>query len=59
MARPLRIHVEDGGYHVMSRGNGGETLFRRDDDRRVFPGLVSELPERFGAEMHTLVLMGG
>ncbi len=57
MARPLRIHVVDGWYHVMSRGNGGETLFRRDDDRRVFLGLVSELPERFGTEVHAFVLM--
>ena len=41
----------------MSRGNGGETLFRRDDDRRAFLGLVSELPDRFGAEVHAFVLM--
>jgi hypothetical protein len=33
----------------MSRGNGGETLFLRDDDLRAFLGLVTELPERFGA----------
>ncbi len=57
MARPLRIDVVDGGHHVMSRGNGGETLFRRDDDRRAFLGLVSELPERFGTEVHDFVLM--
>jgi len=59
MARPFRIHVVDGWYHVMSRGNGGETLFRRDDDCRALLGLVSQLPGRFGAEVHTLVLMGG
>jgi putative transposase len=41
----------------MSRGIGGETLFRQDDDRRAFLGLVSELPERFGAEVHAFVLM--
>ena len=46
MARPLRIHVVDAWYHVMSRRNGGETLFRRYDDRRAFLGFVSELPER-------------
>ncbi len=57
MARPLRIHVPDGWYHVTSRGNGGEVLFRRDDDRRAFLGLVSELPERFGTEVHAFVLM--
>ncbi len=41
----------------MSRGNGWETVFRRDDDRRAFLGLVSELPERFGTEIHAFVLM--
>ena len=28
MARPVRLHVPDGWYHGMSRGNGGEALFR-------------------------------
>lgn len=57
MARPLRIHVIDGWYHVMSRGNGGKNLFLNDDDRRAFLGMVSELPERFGTEVHAFVLM--
>ncbi len=58
MARQLRIHVPDGWYHVMSRGNGGEDLYRTDDDRRRFLGLVAELPDRFGTEIHAFVLMG-
>jgi REP element-mobilizing transposase RayT len=57
MARPLRLHVPDGWYHVMSRGNGGEDLFRVERDRRRFLGLVAELPERFGTEIHAFVLM--
>ena len=57
MARRLRIHVVDGWYHVMSRGNGGEALYRADTDRRRFLGLVAELPERFGTEVHAFVLM--
>ncbi len=59
MARSLRIHVPDGWYHVTSRGNGGAAIFRDDDDRRLFLGLVSELPERFDAEIHAFVLMDG
>ena len=58
MARQLRIHVPDGWYHVVSRGNGGEAIYRKDEDRRQFLGLVSELPERFGTEIHAFVLMG-
>lgn len=42
---------------MTSRASGGERLFRRDDDRRAFLGLVSELPERFGTEVHAFVLM--
>ncbi len=57
MARPLRIHVSDGWYHVVSRGSGGLAIYRDDDDRRRFLGLVSELPERFGVEIHAFVLM--
>ncbi len=41
----------------MSRGNGGSPIYRDDDDRRRFLGLVSELPERFGTEIHAFVLM--
>ena len=41
----------------MSRGNGGEVLFRDDTDRGRFLGLVSELPERFSLEVHAFVLM--
>ncbi|KAB2653484.1 MAG: hypothetical protein DVB31_17430 [Verrucomicrobia bacterium] len=57
MARPLRIHVPDGRYHVMIRGNGGAAIHREDDDRRRFLGLVPGPPERFGTEIHAFVLM--
>lgn len=43
--------------HVVSRGNGGEVLFRDDTDRRRFLRRVSELPERFSLGMHAFVLM--
>lgn len=57
MARPLRVHVPDGWYHVMSRGNGSKAIFHSDTDRRRFLGLISELPERFGTEIHAFVIM--
>ena len=50
------IHVGDSWYHVMSRGNGGAAIYH-DDDRRRFLGLVSELPECFGTEIHAFVIM--
>ena len=57
MARPLRVSLAGSWNHVVSRGNGGEELFRDDTDRRRFLGLVSELPERFSLEVHAFVLM--
>jgi putative transposase len=57
MARPLRVNRAGSWNHVVSRGNGGEELFRDDPDRRRFLGLVSELPERFFLEVHAFVLM--
>jgi REP element-mobilizing transposase RayT len=57
MARPLRILVAGGWYHVTSRGNRREAIYRADTDRRRFLGLVAELPQRFGLEVHAFVLM--
>lgn len=57
MARGPRIQVRDGWYHVVSRGNGGEAIYRSDEDRRRFLGLLAEVPGRFGTEIHAFVLM--
>jgi arylsulfatase A len=40
MARPLRILVPDGWYHVMSCGNRRASLFWEDTDRRRLQGLA-------------------
>ncbi len=53
----LRIHVPGGWYHVVSRGNGREAIYRIDEDRRLFLGQAAELPGRFGTEVHGFVLM--
>ena len=57
MARPLRILVAGGWYHVSSRGNRRQTLFHNDTDRRRFLGLLEQLAERFRLEVHAFVLM--
>lgn len=57
MARPLRVNLAGSCNHVVSRGNGGEVLFRDGTYRRRFLGLVSVLPERFSLELHAFVLM--
>src|SRR5881394_3523980 len=57
MARPLRVLMAGGWYHVSSRGNRRAALFLHEADRRRFLGLASEVPERFGVEIHAFVLM--
>ncbi len=36
MTRPLRIEYPGGLYHVMSRGNARQDIYRDDQDRRAF-----------------------
>ena len=58
MARPLRIDVEGGWYHVMSRGIECRVIFLDDSFCMHFLDLLGEMSERFGVEVHAYVLMG-
>jgi len=57
MARPLRVNVRGGWYHVTARGNERKAVFRDDEDRRRFLERVEELVERFDLAVHGYVLM--
>ena len=57
MARPLRIELAGGKYHLTSRGNERRNVFRDDRDRTRFLELLGELPERFGTLLHAYTLM--
>jgi putative transposase len=57
MARRPRIEFAGAVYHVMSRGNRGETIFHDDDDRRQFLHCLDETCERTGWKIHAYVLM--
>jgi REP element-mobilizing transposase RayT len=56
MARPFRIDVPGGGYHVTARGNERRAIFLDHRDRERFVGLLAELPGRFGVRAHAYVL---
>ena len=58
MARPLRIDIEGGWYHVMSRGIERRVIFLDDSFHFHFLDLLGEMTERFGVEVHAYVLMG-
>ncbi len=58
MARKPRIHFPGAFYHVISRGNQGQTVFHDDADRNRYLSLLEELPNRFRCKLYAYVLMG-
>lgn len=52
MARPLRIEFAGALYHVTSQGDGREEIYRDDDDRLAFLGVVGVVCERFNWVVH-------
>lgn len=58
MSRPLRIDVEDGYYHVMSRGTERRTLFVTPKHSEHFLDLLEEMSRRYEVMVHAYVLMG-
>jgi putative transposase len=57
MARPLRIQWEGAWYHITSRGNERQLIFRDDEDRCEFLGRLSEMTERYRLRLHAYTLM--
>jgi REP element-mobilizing transposase RayT len=57
MPRPLRPPIENGLYHVTSRGNRRSEIYRDGADRKYFLGLLSNVVERFGWLVHAYCLM--
>jgi putative transposase len=47
VARPLRLEVADGVYHLVARGNERRAIYRDESDRGRFLGLLSATCERF------------
>ncbi|MBF0280831.1 MAG: transposase [SAR324 cluster bacterium] len=52
MARKPRIHFQNAFYHVILRGNGGQTIFFEEDDYRYFEKLLREGIQRYGHRLH-------
>lgn len=57
MARPLRIEYEGALYHITSRGNERNPIYRDEEDYGRFLEILSELPRRYGVIIHGYVLM--
>jgi REP element-mobilizing transposase RayT len=58
MARPLRIDVEDGWYHVTARGIERKKIFFTERYYEHFLELLEEMTERYSVGVHSYVLLG-
>jgi REP element-mobilizing transposase RayT len=57
MARPLRIELAGGYYHVMNRGNNRQDIFLTDKDRKAFMGALVDSCEIYDVHLFVYVLM--
>ncbi|MGH9363694.1 MAG: transposase [Thermoanaerobaculia bacterium] len=58
MARKPRVHFSGALYHVMSRGNQGQSIFKDDRDRERYLDILKANEKRFGYRLYAYVLMG-
>lgn len=58
MSRPLRIQFPGALYHITSRGNARESIYRTDGDRRAFLRLMGNVATRFSWRFLGYCLMG-
>lgn len=58
MARSIRIEYAGAVYHIISRGDRQEAIFRDQEDCRSFLETLAEMCKRTGIRIHAYVLMG-
>ncbi len=58
MPRKPRVEYAGAVYHVMCRGNGGQSIYLDDADRRTYLTTLGEACERCGWRVHAFVMMG-
>ena len=58
MPRKLRVEFPGAIYHVMSRGDRREDIFRDDVDRQDFLKTLAEACQKTGFQVHAYCLMG-
>ena len=56
MSRPIRIEIEGGWYHVISRGIERRDIFRNDSDRNDFLERLFGLTESHALLVHAYCL---
>lgn len=56
MSRPLRIEFPGAVYHVTSRGNARQRIYRDDEDREPFLSALAHAVDRYGWLCHAYCL---
>lgn len=57
MSRPLRLQLAGAVYHVTTRGDRQQTIYRDDTDRLVSLSMLGSTCERFNFTVHSFFLM--
>ncbi len=58
MARSFRVEYSGATYHVTSRGNARQAIYKDDADCRAFLMTLEAVGERFNWRCHAYCLMG-
>ncbi|MFC1811890.1 transposase [Thermodesulfobacteriota bacterium] len=58
MARPWRIEFEGALYHILSRGNQRQDIFRNDADHHLFLDTLGQMASCYDIDIYAYVLMG-
>jgi putative transposase len=56
MTRKPRVHFSGASYHVMSRGNQGQVIFKDDRDRHRFLDIFKESQKRVGYRLYSTIV---
>ncbi len=57
MARPLRLEIKGGVYHITSRGNASQPIFLDNGDKQEFLKVLNSVVDRFNWLCHAYCLM--
>ncbi|MBE0465749.1 MAG: transposase [Candidatus Desulforudis sp.] len=57
MPRRPRIHIDNGFYHVLARGNNKAEVFHHPDDYRSYLSILDTFGQKLGVLLHAYVLM--
>lgn len=58
MPRVARIYTEEGVFHILTRGNNKQKVFKEDSDYRIYKDMLKELKDEQPFKLYHYCLMG-